>query len=704
MRRARAALLCTLGALSMAGAAHAAPALVRTLDNGLQVAVFSDHRLPIVQIQVLVPAGSASEQPLEAGAATVTAALLTRGTASRSATQFEHDVEAIGGSVLGDAARDYATVSGAFRSTDLERGLELVADAVIDPIFDDGELDAARRELARRVIQSRTRPDVVADEHVWAVAMKDHPYAAPPDGTVDGIIGLSRARVTAFHRAQYRPDHALVTVAGDVDPEQAMTAVEEAFGSWAGHARSAAAPPVAKPPGLRIRIVDAPGSPEAEIRVAIPVPPRGSDESMALAVANDLLGGGVGSRLGGDAGRVLKAYSQLQQQREAGLLILGTSARNDSVAAAVDRLRNELARFASSPPTAPEVERARRVLGRSYPLRNETLGAQEAQWLTGAFLGLGNDYPDHFSERVEAVTPDQVRDVARRYFDPERATIVVVGAADALKSTLEKRAAVEVVSIQDPPAPVAIAPAFRMDPPDEASARQGRKVALEAVAVHGGLTKLKSIKDSQVEAEITLYHSGQSVVGKQTELRREPGQLRSQTEFMQLETVQALHGDTAWTQVKAGSQRDSTMAEGPEGVAAMKRTFGGDLPHLLRTAADPRSRVAYRGQDDVGAGRADVIEVVSADSVRWVLFIDPQTHRLVGAEDNQGSPLRGVALRRMFGEQRLVQGVLWPFAEERQVDGERTLTLKVSRVQFNLGIDPVMFESLVPTKPTHRRR
>ena len=699
---------CAILAVAGARAADAAPVLVRTLDNGLQVAVFSDRRLPIVQIQVLVPAGTRHESPLESGAATVAALLLTHGTTSRNAAQYIHDVEAIGGTVVGEAARDYATLSGAFRSVDLERGLELVADAVVNPIFDDSEIDGARQELFRRVVNTRSRLDVVAEEHVWACAMKGHPYALPEGGTLEALAALTRSRVIGFHRAQYRPDHALVAVAGDVDPEGAMAAVAEAFGSWGGRARNlapGARPPVWRPKGLGIRLVDVPGASEAEIRVAVPVAARGSAESYALAVANDLLGGVSGSRLGGSSGGTIQAYSQLAQQREAGLLILATATRTDSVIAALQRLRRALGRFASEPASQAEVERTRRTLGRAFPLRNETLGAQAAQWLTAASLGLGNDYADRYPERVQAVTAEDVRGVAQRYFDPDHAEVVVVGAAAALRPGLEKLGAVEVVSIQDPAAPVVAAPALRMDEPDSVAIQQGRKRVRDALTAHGGLARLEGIKDSRVDAEITLYQGDRSMAGKQVELRREPGQLRTEVQFVQLNSVTALDGDSAWTHVSAG-KTDSIVTEGPEGVAAFQRTFASDLPHLLLMAADPKSRVAYRGQDEVGTTLADVVEVVGSDGVRWVLFFDAQAHRLVAAEDNLGSSLRGPALRRLFGEPRLVQGVLWPHYEERQLDGKRTLTLKVSRVQINSGIPASVFKNPAPTTPTpgHRRR
>jgi hypothetical protein len=138
----------------------------------------------------------------------------------------------------------------------------------------------------------------------------------------------------------------------------------------------------------------------------------------------------------------------------------------------------------------------------------------------------------------------------------------------------------------------------------------------------------------------------------------------------------------------------------------MKQAFASDLPHLLLTAADPRSRVAFRGQDELAGAMADVVEVVSPSQVRWVLFLDPATHRVLAAEDNQGSALRGGVLLRTFGDLHSVQGVLWPYYEERQIDGQRTLTLKASRVRVNAGVSPTVFyrDPTKATTTTHPRR
>jgi zinc protease len=690
--------------LLSASPVEAAPSLERRLDNGLHVVVFTDRRFPIVQVQVLVAAGSRHEQPFEGGAARLTAVLLTRGTTSRSGDQYAKEVDALGATVAGDATRDFATLTGTFRSADLARGLDLMSDAVMNPLLEDAAIRATRRQVVGNWIESRDHPDAIADEHVWGVALAGHPYARPDRGAMEELAGLNSARLVAFHRGCYRPDHAWVAIAGDVDPAQALAAVQEAFGGWSGKSRPGGEP--IAPPAIgmpRIRIVDLPGATEAAIRIGSVVPPDDADNPYAITVVNDLLGGGPGSRLAPESGRVLRSYSDLQLYGDAGLMVLGTSARTDSVLRAIDRLRDEMRRFGSSPPSEAEVQRARHAIARSYPIRNESIAAQSAQWLGAAARGFSTDYADRYSERMEAVTADSVRAAARRVLDPDRVAIVVVGDASALEPQLQGLGTIEVVPVGSEPGPVALRPAMRMDEPDSASIRRGRQLVQQAVAAHGGLTRLKGIKDSRVKGEITFYQGDQSVTGSHTELRREPNRLRVETEFPQGMTVQAVSGDTAWTRVSAG-ERDSVVDEGPDAAEALRHEFAGDLQHLLVKAADPKSRVAWRGQEPVGETMTDVVELIDPAGTRWVLFLEGNKHRLIAAEENQGSLLRGAVMRRTFGDLRTVQGLAWPHYEERWLNGERALAVKVSSVQLNTGLTAEPFRRPGASVAKHPRR
>ena len=561
-----------------------------------------------------------------------------------------------------------------------------MSDAVINPLLDDDGLRTVRREAVGKWIESRDHPDAIADEHVWGVAFDGHPYARPERGAMEEVAGLNSARLIAFHRGCYRPDHAWVAIAGDVDPEKAFAAVREAFGGWSGRSRTGG-DPIAPPPiqAPRIRLVDLPGATQAAIRIGCVVPPGDASDPYAITVVNDLLGGGPGSRLAPESGRVLRSYSDLQLYGEAGLLVVGTSAATDSVVRAVGRLRDELRRFVSSPPSEAEVQRSRHAIARSYPIRNESIAAQSAQWLGAAARGFSPGYAERYPERMEAVTTDSVarsRDAGARSGSGrdrggrrrERARIPAREPRQGRGGLGQRRARTGGAASGD-----------AHGRPRLGVRHAGRQLVQKAIAAHGGLTRLKGVKDSRVQGEITFYQGDQSVTGSHVELRREPNRLRVESEFPQGATIQAVSGDTAWTHVNNGV-RDSVVDEGSDAAEALRHEYAGDLQHLLVAAADPKSRVAWRGQEPVGQIMTDVVEMIDPAGARWVLFLEGDKHRLIAAEENQGSLLRGAVVRRTFGDLRTVQGLAWPYYEERWLNGARALSVKVKSVQLNSGL------------------
>jgi hypothetical protein len=544
---------------------------------------------------------------------------------------------------------------------------------------------------------SRRMGDVIADEHLWGSALRGHPYGVPRLPGFESLAELSRADLQEFHRECYRPDRALVAISGDVDPVRAFAAVSEQFASWKGRARPWTTTPPAPLPGFHIRLVDVPGATAAVIRLGLLGPARNSPEAYPLMVANDLLGAGPVSRLGaGHGARAPQAYSSIHLFHDFGLVVLGTTAPGDSVGFAAARLRSELGRFVRQPPGDDEVARSRRSIGRGFSVDNDGAGLQATQWLGARFQGLGDDYPDRFPGRVQAVTAADVRACAQRWFDPDHAQLVVVGDASRLEAQLKPLGPVEVVPLSAPPVELLAAPEFRMSPPTADQLRRGRELAGQVVAAHGGLAKLQRVKDSVVESQLTLISGERTASGRQKEMRRDPWQLRIETAFTQMVAVQALDGEHGWNQTTA--RGDSVADEDSSGVAALRGLFEADLIHVLQTAADSLARVSYRGEDEIGGRPVDVLEVIAPGGRRWVLFVERETHRLAALEENSGSALGGPALRRIFSDLREEQGILWPHFERRLLDGESVMTLKTESVRWNTGLPAAAFEK-PGTKP-----
>lgn len=647
--------------------------VVRTLPNGLTVAVFEDDRLPMVQIQLLVAAGSAHEPPGEAGVASLTFQMLAQGTASRTGAAFQEGVQALGGSIGGNVARGFAAVNGAFLAGDMEAGLELLADIVVNPILDESQLPEVKGRVAGGIAGARRDAGVLAEEHLWAAVFGDHPYGRPVHGALQSLATLSAAQVRAFHRSRYRPDQALLAIAGDIAPERAFKAAEELLGTWGGRTRDAAPASAPAPPtGFRVRIVDVPGLTRAELRLGT-VGPAGADaDHEALAAAGELLASGAEPAL----------RFGLSGLRSAGLFSLASSSSPDSAGPEVARMRAALARGLSAAPAAGALDQVKQRMASGFAFQFETRAGLIAQWMASTINGVPGDRMAAYPQRVAELTADGVRAALGRHVSADGMVLVAVGPADRLRPQLEGLGTVEVIPAEAA-AEVVVFPSSARGPARPEQLAKGRELAARAVAAHGGLDKLRVIKDSTLEGDAIVTPGPNEQAGQVVLVRKDPDRFLFSLSISVIQSTQVLDGDRGWTQAADAVEDMDSVS-----VAAFRSGSRSDLRHLLLTAADPASVVAWRGQERRDERDTDVLEVVSADGERRVLFLDPGSHHLVAMEQADGRH----SARRIYRDLRPVNGVLWPFAEERLVDGQRTMSFAFKRVAFNTGVKDAVFQ------------
>ena len=669
------------------------PDAVRRLANGLTVAVFVDDRQPLVQIQFLVPAGSAQEAGGESGLANVTFQMLGHGTASRTAAAYEEAVQALGGSVGGSVSREFATINGAFLASDMETGLELLADAVVNPLFGEDVLQAIKPQVLSGIVNERGNPASLAEGHLWGAAFGAHPYGRPALGSPQALNGFTIGEVQAFHRRNYRPEHALLAIAGDVTPERALKAAEEQLGSWGGRAPEARRDSLPAPAGLRIRIVDAPQLDRAELRLGAIGVARGDPDYEALTLAAERLTqeGESGLRAG---------ESGLQQS---GLFSVAWSAPVDSVAASLARVRAAVARAAGTPPPEDVLAAARARVTGAYTMQFDTRGGVIAQWMAGMLYPPRSGVPADFRARIAAVGAAGVSAALARCMAPERMVLVVLGPAARLQSRLQGLGTIEVVPA-DFSAEILESPSSARSPATPAQGIRGRSLVNQAVVAHGGLERLRGVRDSRIEGDITMAATGRELSGKMVQVRKDPGRFRFETTFSVLKSLQVLDGERGgWS--RAGDPPAPVEDLDSVSVSGLRSGFGSDIVHLLLAASDPAARVAWRGQVRRDDRDVDVIEMVSAAGERRILFLDVASHKLVATEQNDG----GRSVRRIYRDLRDSGGVLWPYQEERFLDGRRAVLLTLTRVDLNTGVADSAFlkpgtSATTPQRPAQRPR
>lgn len=669
-----------------ASTSHPLDPTVRTLPNGLEVAVFHDPRLPVLQVQLMVGAGSVRESEHHLGTAALTAQMLTRGSTSRSGAAYHEALAGIGGSLILLAAREYTTVGGLFLARDLESAIELMADAVLHPTFPAAEFQAIQSQAAAMFAQGRTA--TLAEDHVWASLFPDHPYGRPTRGVWETVLGIDREVVAQFFRESYRPDRALLAIAGDIEPDRAFEAVESYFGSWGGKSREVGLPEIPLPAaGRRIRVVDRPGGSVAEIRVAFRTPARAEPAFAALQLAVRALGDpSAPGRLATRTPVVRIASATAVGQRKAGALWAELTCPVDSVGSAASELLASFRDVAQRPPSEAELSALRRAHGNAQKRSQDAGGGLVSQWLAGEFFGLSQRAGG--KDPIESVDVGSFQQAASQWLDPEKAVLVVVGPADKVRAKLESLGAVEVVPMEASPVAVRPSPSEDATPPTPEQLQKGRQLIDQAMAAHGGADRLRGIRNSSIEGSVFISTAGGELSGRVLHLRKEPQRFATIARLSQFITLRVLDDARGWATTV--SEGDSVREVDSLDVMALREEFGSDLPHALLATAEKDQRLAWRGQEAVEGGSADVVEMVSPKGRRLVLFLDAGSHRLLAVEENQGFPSTQ-AVRRVYGDFRPVSGIIWPFVEERKVNGQRIMSYTFSKVSLNVSLEDELF-------------
>jgi len=232
-----------------ASASTMTPVIVkRQLSNGLSVWIAEQHELPVVQMSLLVPAGSAADPRGRYGVASLTSAMLTKGAGTRSAVEIADALDTLLANLSASSDIDFTSLQLYVPVARLAEALPLMADAAQRPTFPAQALEALRQQRLITLRNARSDPDAIA-----ALAFArgsygtSHRSAAPLVGTTEGIQALTPEDLRAFHAAAYRPRSSTLIVVGDVAPDQVLPLLETHFGRW----QAASVSPVAeRAPGL----------------------------------------------------------------------------------------------------------------------------------------------------------------------------------------------------------------------------------------------------------------------------------------------------------------------------------------------------------------------------------------------------------------------------------------------------------------------
>jgi zinc protease len=422
------------------------------LPNGMRVLVLQDRRLPRVALGVTLRRGAASEPLAQAGLALYMAELMERGAGGRDALALAEAVDRLGASLSVSSGWDSTTVGVAGLSRDLDALFAILGDVTLRPRFDAGEAKRARDETLASLEQAKDDPHTLIGWSLARALYPEHRYGLPRDGTPATAAKLDAARAREFHRRLFLPNDAILWASGDVELAPFLALATEVFGGWAPGPvlEPGPPPPDPAPAQRRIVIVDRPDLEQARIALGHEGIARTDPERVSVSLMNDLLGGsGFSSRLmaalRAEAGLTYSVGSGFSMRRARGPFSVSTFTRVPEVRRALDLTLSEVERFRREPPDEAELQDARALAVGEFSLGLESSDAVLAALVDLDVYGLPDDSLDTYRARVRATTPAEVAELASRLLHPERAAIVLVGPAEALRPQLEGLGPIEIV-------------------------------------------------------------------------------------------------------------------------------------------------------------------------------------------------------------------------------------------------------------------
>ena len=417
------------------------------LPNGMVVIVQENHANKTVALDGYIRAGSMYDPAGKYGLAGTTAAMLGRGTTTKTALQLALTLESVGAGVGIGASTEAADLSGASLSQNFPLLLTTLADELRRPSFPADQLERLRAQTLSGIEEARqdtggtggagSQAEIAFSQALYPVG---HPYRqASLDEAAASAKSLTRADLQGFYQTYYRPDTAVLVVVGDVTTADVVKQVQAAFGDWAKPAAPAptvAIPDVpmsAKAPAPQLIVL--PDAPQTSLLFGYNSGLKRTDPDFyAATIMNYILGGDTfGARLGktirDQNGLAYSVYSSLQGRHGSGpfQVFVGTNPKNAT--RALSLLRQTLAQARSYGLTPEEVAQAKLYLNGSYPLRLETNAGVAGQLAVAEDYGLGLDYIQKHASFYNAVTPAQVNAAVQKYLRPGQGVLIIAGAA-----------------------------------------------------------------------------------------------------------------------------------------------------------------------------------------------------------------------------------------------------------------------------------
>jgi len=397
-----------------------------------------EENIPFTALEIRFRGGTSLDPAGKGGAVNLMTALIEEGTGDLDSQGFAAARDSLAASFSFSSDSDTVAVSAQFLTENRDQAIDLLRQAITAPRFDADAIERVRGQVLAGLRSDAKDPEAIAGNLFRTKAFGDHPYGRDGDGTIDSVTSLTRDDLVAAHQATLARDRVFVAAAGDISPEELGLLLDTLLGELP----ETGAPQIGRADVALtggVTVEPFPG-PQSVILFGHSGIKRDDPDFFAATILNEVLGGsGFSARLMTEVrekrgltygiGTSLVGYDQAE-------LVMGQAAvGNARVAEAVQVIRDEWDRIATTGISADELAKTKTYLTGAYPLRFDGNGPLATIMVNMQLIGLPSDYPKTRNDKVNAVTAEDVQRVAKTLFRPDDLRFIVVGEPDGLDSS-----------------------------------------------------------------------------------------------------------------------------------------------------------------------------------------------------------------------------------------------------------------------------
>jgi predicted Zn-dependent peptidase len=402
---------------------------IATLKNGVRVISEEMSHVRSVSLGVWIRTGSRREASEENGISHFIEHMLFKGTKNRSAEEIARSVDSIGGGLDAFTAKEMVSYNTKVLDDHLPVAFDVLADLVRNPLFREEDIEREKGVILEELKMDVDNPEYLLHDIFSSNFWKDHPLGKPIIGSKDTIRNFDRGMIDSYYQRYYSPSNILITAAGNLNHAQLVDLARQHFEDL--KMSEQLAPEVAPVPHSRLVFRNKTSLEQTHLYMGVPGYPFPHELRFACYTLNTILGGGMSSRLFQNIrekqGLAYAVYSELAMYRDTGYMAIYAGTAVETAAKVIDSIVKEFRELKENLVPAEELRRAKDNLKGSFMLGLESTSSRMGN-LARQDLYFGRFFTlDEMLESIEAVTAEQVRQIAREFFNPKNITLAVLG-------------------------------------------------------------------------------------------------------------------------------------------------------------------------------------------------------------------------------------------------------------------------------------